>query len=81
MENLIELVAASFARHGIKSVDHNVETDAFFRPQPGSCSAERSSLVDDAPAKIQAAGSPQPALTSALPDHNYRKTLQGDPAP
>ena len=57
MEDLMELVAASFARHGI------------------DCPAPDSNLVERrASAPVQ----PEP---TALPDHNFRKSLQGDPAP
>jgi hypothetical protein len=58
MEDLMELVAASFARHGI-------ECDS---PLAGSVQ----------PRTAQAAHAPEP---STLPEHNYRKRLQGDPAP
>jgi hypothetical protein len=59
MEDLIELVAASFARHGIES------------PAGDSQSMERrvsSPVPVDRPA--------EPILTTALPEHNYRKTKQ-----
>jgi hypothetical protein len=52
MDALIELVAASFVRHGIV------------------CPSADSSLV------TEPAASP-----AALPEHNCRKRLQGDPAP
>jgi len=57
MEGLIQLVAASFIRHGIES------------PTPG-----------DSPAS-QAIRPAEPTLTAALPEHNYRKGSQSDPAP
>lgn len=60
MEGLIELVAASFARHGIE------------------CPAERNSA--DA-SEIAVALPAETPLTAALPEHNYRKSSQGDPAP
>lgn len=69
MESLIELVAASFARHGIECRDSNVGA------------TERSSAADSPFDPNQAALPQEPALKSALPDHNYRRTLQGDPAP
>jgi hypothetical protein len=62
MENLIELVAASFARHGIES------------PRP----AERRV---PSPVPVQTAAQIAPVEPIALPEHNYRKSLQGDPAP
>jgi hypothetical protein len=62
---LIELVAASFARHGIEcSTD-----DA----QLGHPSSGRST-----PALF--AASLKPVLASALPEHNYRKIVQADPS-
>jgi len=64
MEGLIELVAASFARHGIE------------------CPAADSQLARPVSTKsVQAIRPAEPALTTALPDHNFRKSLQGDPAP
>ena len=61
MEGLIELVGASFARHGIK------------------CPAGDSTVAQPAPS--EAIRSAESTLTSALPEHNFRKGLQGDPAP
>lgn len=60
MEDLIELVAASLARHGIEC------------PSADPVSA-RSALPTQSL-------NLEPALAE-LPDHNYRKGLQGDPAP
>jgi hypothetical protein len=57
MEDLIELVAASFARHGIECPD------------------------DDRKVVEKRASAPVEADPAALPEHNFRKGLQGDPAP
>ena len=57
MEGLIQLVAASFVRHGIE------------------CPAEADSLTSPA---VRPA---EPNLPMALPEHNYRKKLEGDAAP
>jgi len=57
MEDLMEIVAASFARHGIEP------------------SATDLNVVQ------RRASSPGPAEPTALPEHNFRKGLQGDPAP
>jgi len=57
MEDLIELVAASFARHGIECP------------------------TDDRQAVENQASAPVEADPTALPEHNFRKNLQGDPAP
>ena len=65
MEGLIELVAASFARHGIECPADN--------PQLISKSTQAMS----APA-VRAA---EQILTKALPEHNYRKSPQADPTP
>ncbi|MGD0211682.1 MAG: hypothetical protein ABSB87_00530 [Terriglobales bacterium] len=59
MEELIELVAASFARHGIEC-----PTDA---PKGKIVDTRASSAVQADPI--------------ALPEHNFRKGLQPDPAP
>jgi hypothetical protein len=64
MEGLIELVAASFARHGIECPADNFQ---LARPVP----------TQPAPAIRPA----EPILATALPVHNFRKSLQGDPAP
>ena len=72
MEGLIELVAASFARHGIEcpAVDSQ---SAWGRPVRGRATspaqAEQNSAVTHA------------SEPTALPEHNFRKNLQGDPAP
>jgi hypothetical protein len=69
MEGLIELVAASFARHGIECPAGDLQLARPAQPR----------LVDTKSA--QAMRPTEHNLTTALPDHNYRKSLQGDPAP
>jgi hypothetical protein len=61
MEDLIALVAASFARYGIECPAMNMDNDR--------------KVVE------KRASSPVPADPAALPEHNFRKGLQGDPAP
>ena len=61
MEGLIELVAASFARHGIE------------------CPVGDSQLARSVQTK--SAQPIRPAEPTALPEHNYRKSLQADPTP
>lgn len=73
MESLIELVAASFARHGIECRDAGSVT---FVPTAGRGSESDAKLSSDHAGLREDA-----VLITALPDHNYRKTLQGDPAP
>ena len=64
MKDLMELVTASLARHGIQ------------------CPADDFQSVGPVPAKpAQAIPRAEPILTTALPEHNFRKSLQGDPAP
>ncbi len=79
MESLIELVAASFARHGIECPANGSQFVRGRMPSPAhagtaapNCPPERSSAV---------AGPAESPLTTALPEHNYRKSSQGDPAP
>jgi hypothetical protein len=79
MEDLIELVAASFARHGIECpagdsrlVRGRVPSPAQAETAASNCPPERSSA---------AARPTEPPLTTVLPEHNYRKSQQGDPAP
>ena len=57
MEGLIQLVAATFVRHGIESP------------------AAADSLAS------QAISSAEPILPTALPEHNFRRSTQSDPAP
>jgi hypothetical protein len=73
MEDLIELVAASFARHGIECP---VGDPQFVWGQPPQ--AKRSSAVADASSNsgsaiAQTARTPEP---TKLPEHNYRKGSQ-----
>jgi hypothetical protein len=68
MEELIELVAASFARHGIEC------------PANGSPFVSRRPRSSPVATELAAAPSAEPPLTT-LPEHNYRKSSQGDPAP
>jgi len=70
MEGLIELVAASLARHGIEC------------PAPDSPLAwGRKKPAPVQFAAAQSASPAEPTLTTALPEHNYRKRLQTDPSP
>jgi len=61
MEELIALVAASFARHGIECTPRNPNSES------------HGELLDGHAA--------QPPESTGLPEHNFRKSLQGDPAP
>jgi hypothetical protein len=65
MDSLMELVSAAFARYGIESP------------------AERSSAADGNShlASADAAHLAESHLAAVFPDHNYRKSMQGDPAP
>ena len=76
MEDLIELVAASFARHGIESPVGDPQL--VWGEPPPAVQAERSSAVagvhsDSGFAPAQAT---RPAEPTALPEHNYRKGSQ-----
>jgi hypothetical protein len=67
MEGLIELVAASFLRHGIEC------------PAAESSSAQ-GQVSTPAPSEHSQAFVHEPTLPSALPEHNYRKQSEADPA-
>ncbi len=69
MEDLIELVAASFARHGIECRDSKLAPVQVGTAALG-CPTENSSA--------QAIAAP---VSAELPEHNFRKRLQDDPAP
>lgn len=77
MEDLMEIVAASFARHGIECPVGDSDSKVAWGRTPSSVQAERSS----APASKAAVQTTSTIGPTALPDHNYRKSLQGDPAP
>jgi hypothetical protein len=75
MESLIELVAASFARHGIECPAGDSQP-VWGRAPSQACVGTAAAVSEPA-----AAVSPEPPLTTTLPEHNYRKSQQGDPAP
>jgi hypothetical protein len=79
MEGLIELVAASLARHGIECPDGDSQP-VWGRAPSQACVG--TAAPDCPPERSSAAARPaEPPLTTALPEHNYRKGRQGDPAP
>jgi hypothetical protein len=88
MERLMELVAASFVRHGVEcpSVDSNQMWGRTASTVPASLQSEAPT---DAPeprfatsGNSQAAAQPEAAALSAVfPAHNFGKSSQGDPAP
>ena len=81
MEGLIELVAASFARHGIECPAG--DSRFMWGRAPSPVQAERSSAVADGQSTTgyALAQTTRPAEPPALPEHNYRKSLQADPVP
>ena len=74
MEDLIELVAASFARHGIESPAGDPQL-VWGQPSP-AVQAERSSAVAGGQGNSGSAAAQaiRPAELIALPEHNYRKS-------
>ena len=68
MDGLIELVAASFARHGIECPVDNSHS-----ARPATATS-----VQPTPTTVRPA---EATLTSGLPEHNFRKGQQGDTAP
>jgi len=73
MESLIELVAASLARHGIECPDGGSGWERTASPvcpdQGLRVEAERTSLLAVAPTS-----------PTALPEHNFRKQSDSEPA-
>lgn len=69
MEGLIDLVNASFARHGIECPAAESRLD---RPDQAKSSQAKSS---------QSARSAELSLTAALPNHNFSKGPQPDRTP
>jgi hypothetical protein len=69
MEGLKELVAASFARYGIECPAGDSQFVWGRAPSPvQACSHSNSEF-----AVAQAIRPPEPTLTTALPEHNYKK--------
>jgi len=74
MEDLIELVAASFARHGIECPAGDSQL-----ARPVQTKSAQPRLIETKSAQaVRPAG---PTLTTALPEHNYRENSQADPTP
>jgi hypothetical protein len=78
VEDLIELVAASFARHGIECPGADLRPATAFAAASSAESSVGQSAEPMTNAAVQAAEASFPV---ALPEHNFRKSLQGDPAP
>jgi hypothetical protein len=76
MEDLIELVAASFARHGIESPAGDPQL-AWGQPPP-AVQPERSSAVAGARSNSGSATAQtvRTAEPTKFPEHNYRKGSQ-----
>jgi hypothetical protein len=85
MEGLFELVVASFARHGIESLAGDSQSNWGRAPSPATAgtASEPSLAVSSGQSNPEyaVAETSRPAEPTALPEHNYRKTMQADPAP
>ncbi len=78
MEGLMNLVAASFVRHGIECPASDSKADAGVV----ICPAHESAALDRATMNSVLAAPATHAINPVMfPEHNYRKRLQGDPAP
>ncbi len=67
MENLMDLVAASFARHGIECPGADSPSVWGRMTSPSPIQVEQA---------LPAARITEPISPTALPEHNYRKTLE-----
>jgi len=76
MEGLMNLVAASFARHGIECPASDSKAGVVICPADESAAIDRSTVNAGLAAPTTHATNP-----IVFPEHNYRKRLQGDPAP
>lgn len=85
MEGLKELVAASFARYGIVCAEGDSQFVWGRAPNVGTaalgCPAERSSAAasghsNSGSSVAQAIRPAESTLTSALPEHNYKRSSQ-----
>jgi hypothetical protein len=75
MEGLMNLVAASFARHGIKCPASDSKAGVV-------CPADESAVLGRAAVNSVLAAPATNAINPIpFPEHNYRKRLQGDPVP
>jgi hypothetical protein len=74
VERLIELVAASFARNGIEC-----PVAADLRSAGPVAMASAETMPNTAIHTTEATVSP--TFSAMLPEHNFRKGQQGDPAP
>ena len=83
MEGLKELVAASFARHGIECPAGDSQFAWRRTPSPVHVGTAAPGCPPEH--NLAAVGSEfavsQSARPAALPEHNFRKSLQDDPAP
>jgi hypothetical protein len=77
MEGLMNLVAASFARHGIECPASDPSADA-----GAVCPTDDGPGIGRATVNsVLAAPTTHAPNPVTFPEHNYRKRLQGDPAP
>ena len=91
MEALMDLVAASFARNGIECPPSEYRlgegrTRVSAEPTPSMSKGALNHTADQGSAPAGSTGNSQSTVQMAqspiaLPEHNYRKSLQGDPAP
>jgi hypothetical protein len=69
MDGLIEIVTASFARHGIQC------------PDSASRPSWKQAAPSTGPAQDMKTKAADPVQSAALPKHNFRPLSEGDPAP
>ncbi|HSZ61289.1 MAG TPA: hypothetical protein VK828_05810 [Terriglobales bacterium] len=74
----MNLVAASFARHGIECPVSDSKADAGVVVCPSDESVEVGRATVNSVLAAPTTHVPNPVT---FPEHNYRKRLQGDPAP
>jgi len=78
MEGLMNLVAASFARHGIECPASDLKADAGVVICPADEGGPLGRATVNTVLAVPATHATNPVT---FPEHNYRKRLQGDPAP
>jgi hypothetical protein len=79
MEGLIELVAASFARHSFAR--HGIEcpaADSHLARPVQTTSAQPKRIETKSAEAVRRA---EPTFTAALPEHNYRKSVLSGQTP
>ncbi len=82
MDGLIQIVADSFIRHGLESPAVGDPRFVWGRaPSPVQAEPNSAGVGGQSTTGYALAQTTRPAEPSALPEHNYGKSNESDPAP